>query len=60
MRVSTDTKSTTVQCDNCVGDIDGESETHIQVVSPMEFKGETTKVKRYYCSLRCLVEKTRE
>lgn len=58
--MATETESETVQCDNCVDDIDGASETHIQLVSPMEFKGETTKVRRYFCSVECLLEKSQE
>lgn len=45
------------QCDNCVDDIDDETETHVEIVKPMEFKGEVQKVKQYYCSVQCLVEK---
>jgi hypothetical protein len=45
------------QCDNCLEDIDDEAEAHIEVVQPMEFKGDTQKVRQYYCDVGCLLEK---
>lgn len=46
------------QCDNCMDHIDGDEETHIQIVKPMELKGNVEKVTQYYCSVQCLLEKT--
>lgn len=45
------------QCDNCMSDIDEDADTHVEVVKPMEFKGEVQKVTQYYCTVECLVQK---
>ena len=45
------------QCDNCMDDIDDDADTHVQIVKPMEFKGETQKVTQYYCTVECLLAK---
>lgn len=45
------------QCDNCMDDIDADEDTHVQIVKPMEFKGETRKVTQFYCSVECLLER---
>ena len=34
-----------------------EADAHVEVVNPMEFKGETQTVTQYYCSVECLIEK---
>lgn len=46
-----------VQCDNCMDDIDDDTDAHVEVVKPMEFKGQTREVTQYYCTLECLVDK---
>lgn len=48
------------QCDNCLTDIDDTADAHVQVVKPMEFKGETQQVTNYYCSVGCLLEKVED
>lgn len=45
------------QCDTCMDGIDDEQETHLQLVRPMEFKGDVQKVSQYYCSVECLLKK---
>lgn len=44
------------QCDNCMDHIDEDEDAHVEVVKPMEFKGETRKVTQYYCTVECLLE----
>lgn len=44
-------------CDNCMSEIDVETETHLRIVKPMELKGERREVTQYYCSFECLQEK---
>jgi hypothetical protein len=44
------------QCNVCMADIDEETDTHIEVVKPMEFKGNTEEIRHYYCSVKCLVD----
>ena len=44
------------QCNVCMADIDGKEDTHIEVVKPMEYKGETEQIRHYYCSVACLME----
>jgi len=36
---------------------DDEADAHIEIVQPMEFKGDTQKVRQYYCDVECLLEK---
>lgn len=48
------------QCDNCMDDIDADGETHVRIVKPMEFKGETREITQYYCSVGCLLEKVND
>ena len=45
------------QCDNCMDDIDDDEDTHVSIVKPMEFKGETQKVTQFYCTVECLLER---
>lgn len=44
------------QCNVCMEEIDESDDAHIQVVKPMEFKGESQEITHYYCSVGCLVE----
>lgn len=48
------------QCDNCMNAIDEESDTHLTVVKPLEFKGEIQKITQYYCSVSCLLETVKD
>jgi hypothetical protein len=45
------------QCANCLEEVDAAADAHVQVVNPMEFKGETQQVTQYYCSVDCLLAK---
>lgn len=47
------------QCDNCMDDIDVDTDARVEVVKPMEFKGEVQEVTQYYCTIECLIEKIR-
>lgn len=49
-----------VKCDNCMNDIDADADAHVEVVKPMELKGEVQKVTQFYCTVGCLVEKVRD
>lgn len=44
------------QCNVCLTDIDEDEDTHIEVVKPMEYKGETQEIRHYYCTIGCLIE----
>lgn len=48
------------QCNACMADIDADDETHLVVVKPMEWKGDTRKVRHYYCSVGCLIDQVQE
>lgn len=48
------------QCDNCLEDVDEDADTHVKIVKPMEFKGETQKVTQFYCTVGCLLEKVQD
>lgn len=45
------------QCDTCMDHINEDEDTHVAIVKPMEFKGETQKVTQFYCSIECLLER---
>jgi hypothetical protein len=45
------------QCDHCMDEIETGEQTHVRIVKPMEFKGETEEVTQYYCTVECLLEK---
>lgn len=47
------------ECNVCLTEIDPGTDTHIEVVKPMEFKGETQEIRHYYCSVACLVDHAR-
>lgn len=48
------------QCDHCMEMIDEGADTHVKIVKPMEFKGQTQQITQFYCSVGCLVEKMQE
>lgn len=48
------------QCDKCMADIDEETDAHVEVVKPMDFKGDTRKVTQYYCTVECLLGKVND
>lgn len=48
------------QCNACMEEIDETEDTRIEVVKPMEWKGDVQEVRHYYCSARCLLEQVRE
>lgn len=41
-------------------EIDEETDTHIEVVKPVEYKGSTQEIRHYYCKLSCLLEQARD
>lgn len=43
-----------------MADIDEERDAHVEVVKPMELKGEIQKVTQFYCTVGCLLEKVRD
>lgn len=49
--------SNMVQCDTCMADIDEDVDAHVEVVKPMELKGEIQKVTQFYCTVGCLLKK---
>ena len=51
---------TVVHCDNCMAEIDENVDTHVEIVKPMEFKGEIQKITQFYCTVGCLLEKIRD
>lgn len=48
-----------LECNVCEDAIDEESETHVTVVKPVEYKGAQQEIRHYYCSVACLVEHAR-
>lgn len=48
------------QCNVCMDDIDEEEDTHLEVVKPMEWKGDTREIRHYYCSVSCLLEQVQD
>ncbi len=39
--------------------IDEGTDSRIEVVKPMEFKGSTREIRHYYCGVDCLLERVR-
>ncbi|WP_435334359.1 hypothetical protein [Haloarchaeobius sp. TZWWS8] len=46
-------------CNRCTDEIDEATDTHIEVVKPMEYKGSTQQIRHYYCTIACLLEQTK-
>jgi len=48
------------QCNVCMAEINEEEDTHLEVVKPMEWKGDTREIRHYYCSVSCLLEQVQD
>jgi hypothetical protein len=48
------------QCNVCMDDINEDEDTHLEVVKPMEWKGDTREIRHYYCSVSCLLEQVQD
>jgi hypothetical protein len=45
-----------VECNACLEEIDDATDTRVEVVKPMRWKGEVREVRHFYCSVGCLVD----